>query len=77
MIKGSSVEHYSDFDMLFRSINEQVQKEALRQYYASIKSNEVKIAKYQHFVKVIYPGFCVSFVALFWIFGLYHYSGED
>ena len=77
MIKGASVKHYLDFDMLFRSINEQVQKEALRQYYASIKSNEVKIAKYQHFVKVIYPGFCVSFVALFWISGLYYYAGED
>ena len=60
-----------------RSINEKIQQDSLRKYYAKLKSNEEKIKSYQHFVRVTYPTFCVCFVILFWLIGLYKTVNSD
>ena len=58
------------------NINEQKQKEALKEFYENEtlkKNNEDRIKRLKKFSRVINPLFCIGFVIVFWAAGMHHY----
>ena len=58
------------------NINEQKQKEALKEFYENEimkKNNEDRIKRLKKFSRVINPLFCIGFVIVFWAAGMQHY----
>ena len=58
------------------NINEQKQKEALKEFYENeiMKKNNVdRIKRLKKFSRVINPLFCIGFVIVFWAAGMQHY----
>ena len=63
--------------IFFRSKNEAIQKEALREYYKEMSAkhqNEKKIIACKKFTQVYYPTFCLVFVVIFWAWGMKIYG---
>ena len=61
----------------FRHINEQIQREALKQHYKELEKmtkNKNHIKRCQKFARVYYPSFCILFVVCFWVLGINHAS---
>ena len=61
------------------NVNEQKQKEALKEFYeyeALKQKNEDRIKQLKKFSKVINPLFCIGFVIVFWAAGMQHYYQE-
>ena len=61
------------------NVNEQKQKEALKEFYeneALKQKNEDRIKLLKKFSKVINPLFCIGFVIVFWAAGVHHYYQE-
>ena len=57
-------------------INEEKQKEALKEFYENdvLKlTNENRIQYLRKFSRIINPLFCIGFVIVFWAAGLQHY----
>ena len=75
---------YSTIDQLMKlyfrraeliNINEQKQKEALKEFYEKEtlkKKNEDRIKNLKKFSRVINPLFCIGFVIVFWAAGMHH-----
>ena len=58
-------------------INEEKQKEALKEFYENDilkQENENRIKYLRRFSRIINPLFCIGFVIVFWAAGLQHYS---
>ena len=58
------------------NINEQKQREALKEFYTNEilkQKNEDRIKHLKKFSRVINPLFCVGFVIVFWAAGMQHY----
>ena len=58
---------------MFRSTNEVVQQQALKDFYKEIEAsnrNKRKIETCKRFSRVYYPTFCILFVATFWVMGI-------
>ena len=58
------------------NINEQKQKEALKEFYENEilkKNKEDRIKQLKKFSRVINPLFCIGFVIVFWAAGMQHY----
>ena len=58
------------------NINEQKQKEALKEFYENEilkKNKEDRIRRLKKFSRVINPLFCIGFVIVFWAAGMQHY----
>ena len=58
------------------NINEQKQKEALKEFYENEilkKNKEDQIKCLKKFSRVINPLFCIGFVIVFWAAGMQHY----
>ena len=57
-------------------INEQKQREALKEFYENEilkQKNENRIRHLKKFSRVINPIFCIGFVFVFWTAGMQHY----
>ena len=60
-------------------VNEQKQKEALKEFYENEtlkQKNGARIKQLKKFSKVINPLFCLGFVIVFWAAGMQHYYQE-
>ena len=58
------------------NVNEQKQKEALKEFYEDEirkQTNEAQIRRLKKFSRVINPLFCIGFVIVFWAVGMQHY----
>ena len=58
------------------AVNEQKQKEALKEFYENEilkQKNEDRIKHLKKFSRVINPLFCIGFVIVFWAAGIQHY----
>ena len=40
---------------------------------ASKNKNKKRVKQCKYFLRVIYPSFCIVFIVLFWIIGLFNY----
>ena len=61
------------------NVNEQKQKEALKEFYEDEirkQTNEAQIRRLKKFSRVINPLFCIGFVIVFWAAGMQHYYQE-
>ena len=58
------------------SIDERRQQDALRIFYEKQKKQKKKISQLKTWSLVVNPLICISFVALFWVFGMNHYYVE-
>ena len=60
---------------IFRAKDEKLQQAAMKIFYknASKNRNRKKVARCKHFLRVIYPTFCIAFIIIFWIIGLFNY----
>ena len=58
------------------SIDERRQQEALKIFYEKQKKQKQKIHRLKTWSLIINPLICLSFVALFWVFGMNHYYVE-
>lgn len=62
-------------NICYRAKDEKVQQAAMKIFYqaASKNQNKKKVRRCKQFLRVIYPTFCVVFIVLFWIIGLFNY----
>ena len=59
----------------FRAKDEKAQQAAMKIFYqaASKNKNKKRVKQCKYFLRVIYPVFCIVFILLFWIIGLFNY----